>query len=203
MSFSIHRTLSFSLLSLSLAAFGLTACEDDDPKDGDTGMHATQGGQGTHGGHGTHGNDPNASDCMGAAAFAPGIVVTGTAPTGAAGLSTHKLTIANSEPVNPEVGHNNAWIIRLETLTGQPVDGATFKVFAPEMPHHGHGLPAQALVQVLPEPAAGPGMYRVTNLNFNMPGYWKTTSIVEGTNPDGTMWTQSFVFDTCIGTPVQ
>lgn len=205
MSFSIRRTLSFSLLSLGLASFGLTACEDDDPKEGETGAHMTHGSHGATGTHGTtgthggHGTDPNSSDCMGAAAFAPNIVVTGKVPNNDAAPSTHKLTIINSEPVNPEVGTNNAWIVRLDTLAGQPVDNATFKAFTPEMPHHGHGLPAQNLVQILPETAAGPGVYRVTNLNFNMPGYWKTTAIVEGANPDGTTWMQSFVFDTCIG----
>lgn len=203
MSFSVSRTLSISLLCLGFTTFGLTACEDEVSPPGDTGMTTTHGGQATQGGHGDHGTAPNASDCMGAAGFAPGIMVTGTVPNDAAGLSTHKLTVINSVPVNPEIGTDNAWFLRVDTLAGQPVDGATFKAFTPEMPHHGHGLPAQARVQVLPEPAAGPGIYRATNLNFNMPGFWKTTAIVEGQNPDGTTWVQSFVFDTCIGTAAQ
>lgn len=184
-------------------SFGLTGCEDDDPAE-TGGTATTTMGTGSHAGHDPHpGHGPNSSDCKGAAAFAPGIMVTGTVPNDAAGLSTHKLTIINSEPINPEVGHNNAWIMRLDTLAGQPVDGATFKNFVPEMPHHGHGLPSQHLVQVTPQPAAGQGVYRASNLNFNMPGFWKTTAIVEGKNADGTMWVQQFVIDTCIGSKPQ
>lgn len=200
MNFKIHRVLSLSMLGLGLATFGLTACEDDEPAATTAGMTSTAG-HGTHGGHDTHGGHgtPDSADCLGAAKFAPGIMVTGKVPGDPAGLNTHKLTIINSEPVNPEVGHNNAWILRLDTMAGVPVDGANFKSFTPEMPHHGHGLPAQHLVQITPNPAAGPGIYRVSNLAFNMPGFWKTTAIVEGQNPDGTTWAQSFVIDTCIG----
>lgn len=202
MRFSIRRPLSFSMLTLGLTSFGLTACGDDVDPPGETGMHTTQG-HDTHGSHGGHGTDPNPSDCKGAAAFAPGIMVTGKVPNDAAGLSTHKLTVINSEPVNPEVDRDNAWIVKLETLAGQPVDNANFKAFVPEMPHHGHGLPAQHRVMVAPQPAAGPGVYRVSNLKFNMPGFWQTTAIVEGQNPDGTTWAQNFVIDTCIGTKPQ
>lgn len=200
----IRRTLSLSTLTLSVAIFCLAACGDDQPSTtvgtgtAGTAGHGTHGGHGTQGGHGT----PDSANCMGAAKFAPGIMVTGKVPNDPAGLSTHKLTVINSEPVNPEINHNNAWLVRLDTLAGQPVDGARFKAFVPEMPHHGHGLPSQHLVQITPNPAAGPGVYRVSNLAFNMPGFWKTTALVEGQNPDGTTWVQSFIIDTCIGTGV-
>lgn len=192
MRFFSKRTLCASALTLGMATFGLSACSDSETPGatGTAGTHGTQSGHGTHGGHGGHGNDPNSSDCKGAAPFAPGIMATGT---------THKLTVINSDPTSPVVNHDNAWVVQLNKLDGTPVTGARFSKFSPQMPHHGHGLPAEGRIQILETAQNGPGTYRVTNLAFNMAGYWKTDIIVEGTNPDNTAWTDTFVIETCIG----
>lgn len=190
MSLSLRRLASLSTLALSLGIIGLSACEDGDEPGQSTTMGT--GGHGTHSGHGDHGHGgPNATSCMGHPVFTPGISGMG---------ATHKLTVINSEPVKPEVDFNNAWIVKLETKAGQPVDGATFKRFSPQMPHHGHGLPAEHLVTVTAQPASGPGVYRVSNLAFSMLGYWKTEVMVEGKNPDGTSWADKLFIETCIGT---
>lgn len=61
----------------------------------------------------------------------------------------------------------HAWTIHLETLDGQPLEGAQIKVDG-GMPQHGHGLPTQPKVTRY----LGQGDYLVEGMKFNMPGWW-------------------------------
>lgn len=181
------------LASLCAGLFTLSGCDDKDDTMGGPSTGSHDHGSHDHGSHdhGTHHPVPN--PCLHetrAQSFAPGLESMG---------QQHKITIMDAIPRQPIIQHTNAWVIKLETLQGGlPVDGATFPTFSPRMPDHGHGLPSGFKVAVVPDPALGPGMYRVSNLGFSMGGYWETEVHVQGTAADGTAWTDMVQIKTCI-----
>jgi hypothetical protein len=72
-----------------------------------------------------------------------------------------------SVPGTPPINVVHEWVIHVETVAGEPVEGATVRLNG-DMPAHGHGMPTQ------PEVTAdlGDGDYRVEGMAFQMGGYW-------------------------------
>lgn len=68
----------------------------------------------------------------------------------------------------PAVGKFQTWLVRVSTAQGEPLRGAHLGVSG-GMPEHGHGLPSRPQV----EPGAQPGEYRVSGIQFGMPGWWE------------------------------
>jgi hypothetical protein len=66
------------------------------------------------------------------------------------------------------------WILHVETIDGDPLDGATMGIDG-DMPAHGHGLPTQPRVTQ----ALGNGDYLVEGMKFQMPGEWVLDVTIE------------------------
>ena len=64
----------------------------------------------------------------------------------------------------------HAWIIHVESVDGEPVNGATISVTG-GMPLHNHGLPTAPQMTA----ALGNGDYRLDGLRFHMSGDWQLT----------------------------
>lgn len=67
----------------------------------------------------------------------------------------------------PAVGEFQTWLIRVSTADGKPVRDAHLGVSG-GMPEHGHGLPSRPAI----EAGSAPGEYRLSGLQFGMPGWW-------------------------------
>lgn len=65
------------------------------------------------------------------------------------------------------VNQIHAWVLHVETATGQPVTGAQIAVDG-DMPQHGHGLPTSPAVTR----ELGNGDYLVEGVKFHMHGWW-------------------------------
>jgi hypothetical protein len=74
----------------------------------------------------------------------------------------------------PPINQLHTWQIRVTTLDGQPVEGATIGVDG-DMPQHGHGLPTQPLVTDY----LGDGTYLVEGMKFQMGGWWVVDFTIE------------------------
>lgn len=67
----------------------------------------------------------------------------------------------------PTAGEFQTWVIRVSTADGRPLSSAAIGISA-TMPEHGHGLPSRPQVA----PGDQPGEYRLSGLQFGMPGWW-------------------------------
>lgn len=83
--------------------------------------------------------------------------------------SNHRLFRATYTPsVTPiPIGRLHSWTLHLETLDGQPIEGARIEVDG-DMPQHGHGLPTRPVADA----NLGHGNYRVDGLRYQMGGWW-------------------------------
>ena len=77
-----------------------------------------------------------------------------------------KVSVASVDPEVPARG-NNHWEVVVTDRAGAPLVDASISV-QPFMPDHGHGSPSPAVVESL-----GEGRYRLSPLNFSMPGLWE------------------------------
>lgn len=92
-------------------------------------------------------------------------------------------TLVSADPA-PPMRDDNAWIIRLNSVTGgvagDPMTGATIRV-TPYMPDHQHVSPTTVTITAMPEA----GQYKLDPVNFWMPGLWETTiSVTSGDTTD-------------------
>jgi len=72
------------------------------------------------------------------------------------------------ERPQPLVGAFQTWLIRLHTAQGEPLQAARLSISG-GMPEHGHGLPSKPQI----EATGVAGQYRVSGLQFGMPGWWE------------------------------
>jgi hypothetical protein len=72
-----------------------------------------------------------------------------------------------SDPGTPPINVVHEWVLHIETIGGEPVEGATVALNG-DMPAHGHGMPTQPQVTA----DLGNGDYRVEGMAFQMGGYW-------------------------------
>jgi len=89
--------------------------------------------------------------------------------------STFKVTLVSSDPAPPSVG-TVTWMIRVTDTSGAPMTNAPVGV-ATWMPDHGHTSSVRAVVT----PQAD-GMYKVTPLYLFMPGVWRVTFSLPGSD---------------------
>jgi hypothetical protein len=75
-----------------------------------------------------------------------------------------------SEMDPPSINQIHAWVLRVETAGGEPVEQAIIRVQG-AMPDHGHGLPTQPKVTQ----ELGGGEYRVEGVKYSMTGWWTMT----------------------------
>jgi hypothetical protein len=68
----------------------------------------------------------------------------------------------------PPLNKIHTWTLHVETVDGQPVEGAIILVDG-GMPQHGHGLPTSPEVTE----DLGNGDYRVEGMKFQMLGFWE------------------------------
>ncbi len=76
------------------------------------------------------------------------------------------VTLEPSAPL--KVGPLQRVNVRVQSPDGQPVQAATLTIGG-GMPQHGHGLPTRPRVTG----SAGPGVYVVDGVRFNMGGWWE------------------------------
>jgi YtkA-like len=87
---------------------------------------------------------------------------------GAAGVLD--FTLMSAEPAPPVRG-DNTWVIQVTSISGgAPAANASMTV-TPYMPDHGHPSGKTVNVEAMPDA----GQYKLTPLNFWMPGLWETT----------------------------
>lgn len=72
------------------------------------------------------------------------------------------------------INRMHAWVLRLETADGRPVENADVTVDG-GMPDHDHGLPTAPRVTGETEP----GLYLVEGLRFHMNGAWELTVTID------------------------
>jgi len=77
-----------------------------------------------------------------------------------------RVSYASSQDDVP-VNTMHQWTLHVETLDGQPVEGASIIVDG-DMPQHGHGLPTDPQVTKY----LGEGDYLVEGMKFQMRGWW-------------------------------
>ena len=82
--------------------------------------------------------------------------------------------VSSIEPIT--INRIHEWILRIETVGGEPVTTAELKIVG-GMPAHDHGLPTSPRVTE----NLGGGDYRVQGLRFHMAGEW----LLEITIDDG------------------
>ena len=91
----------------------------------------------------------------------------------------------------PAINQMHSWKVKLTTLDGAPVHGATFLVDG-GMPQHGHGLPTQPRVTREIED----GTYALEGMKFSMTGWWELKLAIQG--PQGV---DKVTFNTMVETP--
>lgn len=103
--------------------------------------------------------------------------VVGLQKTGVNGMLDFRLMSATPPP--PARG-DSTWIVEIRSLNngvvGAPVSNATAYV-TPFMPKHAHPAISGEVT-----PTGNAGEYRMTGVNFWMPGVWETTIEVEATS---------------------
>jgi hypothetical protein len=77
-----------------------------------------------------------------------------------------RVSYMSSQNIVP-VNQMHQWTLHVETVDGQPVEGATIAVDG-DMPEHGHGLPTRPQVTKY----LGNGDYLVEGMKFQMGGWW-------------------------------
>jgi hypothetical protein len=105
----------------------------------------------------------------GAAAARPAQLDTSTTQVSEQELYRVSFTV-DEEPLS--INKLHTWKLHIETMDGQPVDGAAVSVEG-GMPEHNHGLPTQPQVT-----AGSDGDYFVEGMKFQMPGWWTVTVVV-------------------------
>jgi hypothetical protein len=82
-------------------------------------------------------------------------------------------TLMSADPAPPVRG-DNTWVIQVNSMSGgvvgAPAAGASMTV-TPYMPDHGHPSGKTVHIEAMPDA----GQYKLTPLNFWMPGLWETT----------------------------
>lgn len=78
----------------------------------------------------------------------------------------------------PQINRIHSWVLHIESVSGEPVEGATVEVSG-GMPEHNHGLPTRPRITE----ELGGGDYRLGGMRFHMAGYWEIKVTV--TTDDG------------------
>ena len=77
--------------------------------------------------------------------------------------------LLGADPMPPQRDLNE-WELQVGDASGAPQSGCELGVGL-YMPAHGHAAPAEPTVA----PGDSPGRYRLSDLNFSMPGTWEVT----------------------------
>ena len=82
----------------------------------------------------------------------------------------------------PEINRMHAWILYVESDSGDPIEGANIEVDG-GMPAHDHGLPTKPRVTE----DLGDGYYRLDGMRFHMSGYWEIVVTVQSDESEDTV----------------
>lgn len=130
--------------------------------------------------HHDSGLDASASQEAGAAWPCGGLAPSYSSGLSATGPNGVQVTLNDADPAPPGVGFN-VFNLSVRDDAGNTLSTAQLTV-TPYMPQHHHGSPSVPEVEQLEN-----GTYRVTRIEFTMPGYWELTIDVSSAGVDDSL----------------